>query len=226
MKISTPITKKALKDHLNYNWYKYVILIALGCMLISLIYTVTEYHSPEDKRVDIYFVSSSVSQENALNEINMILPEIPFVSEVETVECITIPIYSDGYSTEEVLLLRLGVAREVDIIFLPEDYFIQYARQGCFIPLEELVSNGTIHTEGIDLTAGYTSYIIDETIGSYETHLYGIPTDSLTGYLERFGFDCNNAFMCISAGNGNEENVLLMADALIKLGIQSVGTAE
>lgn len=218
MKVTTPITKKNLKNHFNYSWYKYALVIILGCCLISLVYTVTAYRSPEDKRIDICFVSSLTNQENAEKIFKGMAQDIQFSSEVETVECTVIPLYDDGYSTEQTVMLRIAVGREADIVFMPEEYFLQYAQTGLFMPLDDLIGEGILDTGDADLLAGYLSVLEDDETNTYgDKHLYGIPLASFEKTYTLFGFEYPKGYMSIMQANGNEDNVILMAKAIMEM---------
>ena len=46
------LTKKKLKNHLAYSWWKYALAAAVSTMLVSIVFAVTEYRPPDDKKVE------------------------------------------------------------------------------------------------------------------------------------------------------------------------------
>ena len=44
--MKTPINARTLRQHLTYNWWKYLLIIAVAFGLVDLLYTVTAYRSP------------------------------------------------------------------------------------------------------------------------------------------------------------------------------------
>ena len=61
--MKTPVTRASLKQHLTYNWWKYLLLAALSFFLVDLLYTVTAYRSPADKRVELYIYGYANEEE-------------------------------------------------------------------------------------------------------------------------------------------------------------------
>ena len=52
--MKTPVTSEALKHHITYNWWKYVMALIAGIFLVNLLFTVTAPRIPEDNKVDFY----------------------------------------------------------------------------------------------------------------------------------------------------------------------------
>ena len=48
--MKTPVNAASLKHHLTYNWWKYVLALLAGTMLVNLVFTVTAPRVPEEKK--------------------------------------------------------------------------------------------------------------------------------------------------------------------------------
>ena len=49
--MKTPLNKKILQNHLTYAWWKYALIALLAVVGWSLIYSMTEYRAPEEKKI-------------------------------------------------------------------------------------------------------------------------------------------------------------------------------
>ena len=47
------LTKKRLKNHFAYNWWKYALSAAVSAMLVSIVFAVTAYRPPAEKKVEL-----------------------------------------------------------------------------------------------------------------------------------------------------------------------------
>lgn len=57
------LTKKKLKNHFAYSWWKYALAAAVSTMLVSIVFAVTEYRPPDDKKVEFYVLNSYADTE-------------------------------------------------------------------------------------------------------------------------------------------------------------------
>lgn len=57
------LTKKKLKNHLAYSWWKYALAAAVSTMLVSIVFAVTEYRPPDDKKIEFYVLNSYADTE-------------------------------------------------------------------------------------------------------------------------------------------------------------------
>lgn len=213
MSISTPLTKERLKNHFAYNAWKYLVLCLCAIMGWSLIYTQTAYRSPQNKRIDVYIKSSSVTEELMNSFFEPIWKQV--VPDMELVSGTTLlASSSDDYYSQMQLTVYIA-AGDGDIYFLPISDYKSFATTGAFLPLEDLVESGAIDATGLDLSAGWIT-VVDEETGVSETHLYGIPTDALYGFMDGLQLDNRGTVMSILYNNQNDENVVPFFNALIQ----------
>jgi len=218
MRIKTPINKETVKNHLTYSAWKYVVMAACVILGWSLIYTTTAYRSPQNKRVDVYIQSNTASTEMLQAFLEPIWKET--TPEMETVNGVVMTLIDD-YTTSMQLMTYMA-AGEGDIYFLNEQYFKSFAGQGSFLPLDDLVANGTIDVGDVDLSKGYVTYVeeYDENDRPIKTgsNLFGIPLDSFYGFMNGMLVDNRGMYAVIIVNNQNDENVIPFFNALLQAG--------
>ncbi len=218
MRIKTPINKETVKNHITYSAWKYVVMAACVILGWSLIYTTTAYRSPQNKRVDVYIQSNTASTEMLQAFLEPIWKET--TPEMETVNGVVMTLIDD-YTTSMQLMTYMA-AGEGDIYFLNEQYFKSFAGQGSFLPLDDLVANGTINVGDVDLSKGYVTYVeeYDENDRPIKTgsNLFGIPLDSFYGFMNGMLVDNRGMYAVIIVNNQNDENVIPFFNALLQAG--------
>ena len=194
--MKTPVNAASLKHHLTYNWWKYVLALLAGTMLVNLVFTVTAPRVPEEKKVEFYIFgyADQVSLNAYMEDIRV--RDMP---EMETMTS-NISYPDDTYGA--MILTTYVAANEGDLYLLPRDDFLSLASSGAFLPLEEDKELMAVFNEaGIDLRRGWRTLS-----DSDETHLYGIPMDTLPGLSSLCW--CENGYLAVMAYGGNTDNTL------------------
>ena len=215
MQTEMSIRQMNLKNHFVYDSWKYLLAFAVACFFWEITYTVTTYRSPQDKRIDVYIMSNTVSDEQMKAFLDPIWQStVPDMELVEGVPMIATS--SDDYYTQMNVTVKMA-AGEGDIYFLTKDLFKSYALNGFFLPLDEYITSGRINVDGIDVEQTRLT-VMDEESGEVTSYVYGIPTDSLYGYMDGMLYDNRGGVMGIAINNGNTENVVPFFNALIEAG--------
>lgn len=217
MHIKTPLNQERLRTHITYSGWKYVLLIIIAIFGWNLIYTMTAYRSPEDKRIDLYVITYTSTAEYIDAFIKPIGEEVaPDMESISSVAMVPDATYG------QMQLSTYIAAGDCDIIFLPESYFKPFASTGAFVALEDMVADGTIDVGDVDLSKGYVT-LIDEydpemkpIVG--EQHLYGIPLDTFYGYMDGMNVDNRGLFAAVLINNQNDQNVIPFFNALLQAG--------
>ena len=63
--MKTPVTKDTLRNHFTYSWWKYLLLCVIGVVGWNLVFTMTAYRPPEDKKVD--FIVSALGEQTVFD---------------------------------------------------------------------------------------------------------------------------------------------------------------
>ena len=194
--MKTPINSRTLKQHLTYSWWKYLLVAMLAFGLVDLLYSVTAYRSPADKRVEFY-VYGQMDQEKLTAYMENIRK-----TEMEDMEVMTpLQLLDDGYYGSMQLMTYMAVG-EGDVYLLPRDEFVTGASGGSFLPLEEDKElMALFDAAGISLQNGWR-----KNTETGENHLCGIPQNKLPG-LSRYA-KATDGYLCAIVNGGNDANAL------------------
>ncbi|MBQ7850276.1 MAG: hypothetical protein IJ343_11170 [Clostridia bacterium] len=205
--VQTPLTKKRIQDHLAYSWWKYGLLIIIAAMGWNIIYSMTEYRPPEEKKVivGVYSAGSDTNLAAYMEKVQQtLLPEMEDVS----------PMYimPDEAYGDMILTTRI-VANECDIYILPGTQFQNWAAQGAFMPLDELLPEleAELTEAGVSLSRGRR-----QNTSTGEKHLYGIPCKDLPAAMEMLWTDTSDLYISVFHNTGNDENVLRFMDIFVR----------
>lgn len=181
---------------MTYNWWKYLLSAVLIGFGISLLFTMTRYSVPEDKKIELY-VYGYVADEPMQQYLDTVHEE-EFPEMEELSHLIVTP---DEQYGDMVLQVRL-MSSEGDIYVLPKDQFFNISSNGFLKPLdEEPEIMELLEEKGIKAQTGWHSY--EE--GS-EKHLFGIPLSQLP--LAGNYVYAKDGYISVFVNNQNEENVM------------------
>jgi len=205
--MKTPVNKQTVSHHLAYNWWKYLLLAAFCFGLVDLIYTVTAYRTPEEKKVEFYVYGYADTDALDAYMENVRQTQMSDMEEMRSI------LMLNDSSYGPLQLTTYLAAGEGDLYLLPRDNFLTLAGQGAFLPLEEDAELMELFSQaGVSLQAGWRKN--NET---GENHLYGIPQDKLPG-LSAYCASING-YLCATVSGRNDVNALkfmriLAADTL------------
>lgn len=202
--MKTPITKQRLRNHLTYGWWKYALLIVFAVFGWNLIYTVTRYRAPEEKKIviNLYVYGDQQALNNYMADVNA--NQMP---EMEEMDCIFTTM--DNTYGDMILSTHMA-ASEGDLYMLDRTRFQQSAASGAFLPLEdkpELMA--MLEEAGISLSQGWRT---ESETG--EKHLYGIPCAELPG-MAAYVYNPSDCYLSVLISNQNDENVLRFLNIFI-----------
>ncbi len=218
MKLRLIFDRARVKNHFTYHFWKYIVLAALSVFVWDMVFTQTEYRPPRDRQISVYIQSSLAYSEVVEAFIQELWHEsVPDMERVNAVLLSTSSL-TDMYAV--VQLTAYLAAGEGDIYMLTRDDFKAFAARGAFLPLETFVQDGQLGTQGIGLSAGYVTPeagldASGDGASGNPPRLYGIPTDTLTGFQSLIGVDSKNMVLSIAAAHGDRKSVLIFLDALI-----------
>lgn len=217
MKLTTRIDRETLRNHLQYNLWKYALAVIASIFLWDFIYAYTAYRPPQGKRIDIYIQSATTTQEAAdawFEEIRQkAVPDMELVSSVLLMGTTQTDVYAAQQLTTYIM------AREGDLYFLTGADFKRFASQGVFVDLEPFINDGSLRADGLDLRSGYVAMQEydsqkEEMVQVSSQRLFGIPASELYGFMG-LGIDNRDLYLCMTIFNQNDDNVLKFLDELI-----------
>ncbi len=205
--MKTPITKKKIQDHFTYCWWKYLLLAVLAIFGWSIIYSMTEYRPPEEKKIilGVYGFGSDAN-------INAYMETVRQDS-MPDMEDMSAQIISPDETYGDMILMTRIAARECDMYVLPRTQFQQYAEQEGFMPLDEVLPDlvADLEIAGVSLSRGWRTAEEDT-----EKHLYGIPCADLPGMNAMLGLDTSDMYLSIFFDTENNENVLRFFEQFVR----------
>ncbi len=194
--MKTPVTSARLKEHFRYNWWKYLLIVAIGLGLVDLLYTVTAYHPPREKTLSLYVYGYTDDARLASYLENIRETELLDMEEIISVRML------DDSAYGPMQLMAYFSAGDGDLYLLSRDTFLTYASDGTMLPLEadpELMA--LFDSNGISLQSGWR-----RNTETGETHLYGIPQSRLPG-LGLYAY-ATDGFLCMPVTGMNRENAV------------------
>ena len=218
--MKTPLTKEKLQNHLGYSLWKYALLIIVAVFGWNLIFSVTEYRPPEEKKV-VAGVYSYGDHTLLATYMEMIRQE--YMPDMEEISCeFVMP--DEAYGA--MILSTRVAAREFDIYVLPRTEFQNYAAQGAFMPLEKVLPGlvAELESQGVSLSRGSRALEIavtnedkpDKAMAAGEKHQFGIPCADLPGMSAMLQCDTSDMYLCVFYETDNDENVLKFFERFIR----------
>lgn len=204
------ITKKMVKNHWSYNWWKYLLLVFLCAAVVDVTFTMTAYRSPEEKKIEIYILNDYCNTSAMQAELEPLFFEAH--PEQEELTILNINLTSDDmYAAMQ--FSTYAAAQQGDVCLMPLSEVQKLAADGAeyaFMDLTPYIESGVIDVQDIDLTAGRMKS------STGEEGIYAIPADSLYGLLA-YGNDPADSLLCIMDYNGNEETSAAVLNMMIEL---------
>lgn len=204
------LTRKWLKNHLTYSWWKYLLMTVLCVFGVEMLFTVTAYRPPEEKKIELYVCNSYVDAQALQEALSPLFFEA--FPDQEELTVLNINLASDDiYAAMQ--FSTYAAARQGDVCLLPLSEVKKLSVDGAeyaFTELTPYLESGAINAQGIDLTNGRC------TDQAGVEGVYGIPADTLGG-LRRLGNDPANSVLCIMNYSGNEDHAAAVVDLLIRL---------
>ncbi|MDO4547859.1 MAG: hypothetical protein Q4D04_07175 [Clostridia bacterium] len=224
----TRITKDSLKNHFHYRKWIYVIIIAVCYFVTDLIYTMTEYRPPDERKVDFQLVQSGIVDTEAMQAVAdaALIEAQQFDPTLEQVEFISLS-YS-GNAEEDIYGVQRYVvmiaAQEGDVWILSNELFLSLYIEGAVLPLDDYICEGILDVPA-DAVEEYTLYEpsgqMDEDDNyiiptSGEKHVYACPASLMPG-IERYGYDTQGKCAVIMSYSANPETSAKVLASVIGL---------
>lgn len=208
------LNRERLKNHMQYDWWKYLVAILITVFLWSMITTMTRPRTPDDKKIEVFLVGEYVLDEYAEPISDDILRDFPNLMEVNING---IPLGGDPqmeYVGRQKLMVMLG-SQTGDIYAFDKEEFKQIEKQGAFLPLDDFIEENK-DLVGEEFTEKHKPTIVeDET----EAHYYGIPIDDLE-LFQNTGFDVKDKVIGIMAYSKNQPNAFQVLEWILNDGVK------
>ncbi len=206
MGVRMPITREKIRNHFQYGFWKYLLLVVLCLFLWNLLFTTTRYRAPESLKMEFFADGYSAPEADAaladlLQHIHaQVMPDMEEVTYVKLGA-------DDPYGAMQ--LTVWASAGQGDVFLLGHDRFLSLAKGGAMVDLQPMLDDGLLHAQGLDLAGGR---VMNDETG--RTAQYGIPADGLPG-LDKYGLARQGAVLSVLAGGGNQAQAVRFLDYLL-----------
>lgn len=204
------ITKKWLRNHWTYNWWKYALLACVCVMGVNVLFTTTAYRSPEEKKIELYVCNNYVDQQTMDEQVSALFFER--FPEQEEMAVVNINLASQDMYVQMQFTTYLA-AHQGDVLLLPQSHVYQLAESGAdnvFMELTPYIESGVINLDKY----GVQGLMLTDAQGV--EGIYAIPADTLYGLFE-LGNAPENSFLCLTGFGGNEDTAAAVIDMLFEL---------
>lgn len=207
------ITKKRLKNHFAYSWWKYALAAVLSVMGVSLVFAATRYEPPADRQLTVYVLNDYTDTETMQADLWARIKEAHPEQEALFVQNIDLTDSSNIYAPMQ--FSTYVAAQQGDVFLIPYDEMLKIVADGpedALVDLTAYIESGVIDVSGLDLSA-CTMKKLDGTTG-----IYAVPADQLYGLRTAYYNDAKGSVLCIPIYSQNQETAAEAIRFLMELG--------
>lgn len=207
------ITKKRLKNHFAYSWWKYALAAVLSAMGVSLIFASTAYRPPADKQLTVYVLNDYVNTDALQADLWARIKES--CPEQEELTVLNIDLTDDTNIYAPMQFSTYVAAQQGDLFLMPRSEMLKIASDGAeeaLVDLTAYIESGVIDVSGLDLSA-CTMKKLDGTTG-----IYAVPADQLYGLRTAYYNDAKGSVLCIPIYSQNQDTAAEAIRILMELG--------
>lgn len=213
------ITKNIIRNHLYYDWWKYIVGIAAVLVIWNFAYTLIT-RVPEEKLMEVYLVNDYIEDPNKLDQLgNQALKYFPELQQITfddiplAISANTMPKDEGDLAWQQKLTVVIG-AQQGDLFVFSKESFDAFAKQGLFIDLDKYIADGTLK---IDSSKAYKASVSIEGQPSSGSKVYGISVDG-NALLESVGYNTKDKVLGIPAYSKKIPLALRMVNWLLNNG--------
>ncbi len=235
---NTRMNKQKWTNHFQYNKWSYVLVLFLAYMVGDLLFTMTAYRPPNERKVEVELVGAYADIEAAAGQIQVALEAgqayelardqaagIDTAAEDYEVPLQEVVFYSLNYDPEaddetsyygaQKYMVTLA-AQEGDIFILSRDLMDSLVEQGTVLDLKPYIEAGIIDPGERDLSrVTYPEYVEEGMEPTNNECVYALQAESLTGLMETMLFDVTDKYMVIMAYSKNPDTSAVVLQSLI-----------
>lgn len=207
------ITKKRLKNHFAYSWWKYALAAVLSVMGVSLVFAATRYEPPADRQLTVYVLNDYTDAETMQADLWTRIKEAHPEQEALFVQNIDLTDSSNIYAPMQ--FSTYVAAQQGDVFLIPYDEMLKIVADGpedALVDLTAYIESGVIDVSGLDLSA-CTMKKLDGTTG-----IYAVPADQLYGLRTAYYNDAKGSVLCIPIYSQNQDTAAEAIRILMELG--------
>ena len=246
---NTKLTRDKLKNHFQYGKWIYVLIMISVALVGNLVFTVTVYHAPNERRIDIELIGLYAETEGpaAQEAAQRLLAagqehererdaasgadreadyELP-LQEVEFLALNYDPESSSeaSYYAAQKFMVMLA-AQEGDIYVLSRSLLLGLLEQNVLVPLDDYIASGALDPGDRNLGRVTFDGYDDEGNATTEQHVYALQADTLTGMADAFSYDPEGKYLAVVQFSKNQDTAVAVLQEMINLFEPAGGEAE
>lgn len=218
---NTSVKKDQLRDFIAYHKWTYLVLAVVVWMLADVLYSATEYRTPEERQVYFQIVSPTVQLDYRLAELEQeaLAAGQEFDPTLEEVDFQRIAFDPDndldGYGGQQYMVM-LGVGAG-DIYMLEEQLMHVLVNEGYVMPLEGYIEQGILDPGDVDLES--VTFAESPELEDYDPtakHIYAIPMVNMNAMLQPdIAVDNRDMYMVLTYFSTNPETSVYVMDYVL-----------
>lgn len=204
------ITKKWLKNHWAYSWWKYLLLACICIMGVNIVFTTTAYRPPEEKKIELYVCNGYVDSQAMEDQLSPVFFER--FPEQEDLTLMNVNLASEDMYVQMQFTTYLA-AQQGDVLLLPKSEVYKLSGEGAdnvFMDLTPYIETGVIDPEKL----GVEPLVLKDSAGA--EGVYAIPAETLYGLFD-LGNMTKDSYLVVTAFSGNEDTAAAMIGMLFDL---------
>ena len=216
---NTKINWASLKNHWQYGKWIYAAIAVGVYFLGSMVFTMTEYRPPNDRKVEFQLVGMMLDPGPADKIAQSLLPAAQEKDPtLEAIGAYNI-MYSGDAQTDMAGAQKFMVmlsAQEGAVYVLNRELMQQLVEQGVAMPLDPYIQSGTINADGLDLTDVTLPEppLSEEEPASGEKYIYALPCANLERFKQMdIGLDVSDKYMMLMAYCPNPDTAAYVMQA-------------
>ncbi len=237
---NTKLTRDKLKNHFQYGKMIYLVILAVAALIGNLVFTITVYHAPNERRIDIeligiYADASTPAAQEA--QAHLLAAGQDWerardaASGADQAEGYEVPLqeldflvlqYDPESSSEESYyaaqkFMVMLAAQEGDIYVLSRSLMTGLIEQNIFVPLDDYIASGALDPGDRNLGRVTFDAYDDEGNATGEQHIYALQVDTLTGMEDALAYNTENKYAVVMQFSQNQDTAVAVLQEMIDL---------
>lgn len=233
---NTKLTRERWKNHFHYGKFIYIVVIIVAAMVADIVYTMTTYHAPNARRVDIQLVGSYIEFGEDRESFEQIALEAGQAYELQRDEAAGVDVTAEDYEIplEEVKFLSLDydpnsddavygqqkytvtlAAQEGDIFFVSRALMNELVELELAVDLTPYIESGLLVPGERDLSkVTYDVRVDGEATG--EQAIYALQAAPMTKMWDALSYDYRDKYMVVMTYSQNPDTAAAVMQSLIE----------
>ncbi len=235
---NTKLTKERLINHFQYGKMIYIAIIIVAVMLADVMFTMTAYRAPGERKVDIYLVSHNSDVSNAAPYEQIALEAgqaferardeaaginvqsksyAPALEQVSFYSMIY-DLYSENAAYDQERFLMTVATHEGDIFIVSRDLMNYMVEEGLAADLTGYIESGVIDPGDRNLLkVTYPEFVEKNQPATGRQCIYALQADTMSGLWDVFDFNYSlDMYMVLMSYSDNPDTSAVVMQSLIE----------